>query len=292
MDYNLYKIFLYLFEEKSISKTANKLYVSQPAISYSLKELESQLGYTLFYRNSRGIEPTTEAKELYSYILTAFNILNDAEERLKNLNSLKVGSIRIGITSLDGFFCLSNYVVDFHKLFPGIKFEFIYKSCSELAKMLETRNLDIIVDTKSIISEKNVSKITLSKMRTCFCYNEMYFKDISIKNMAELQKYPLILPSSSSFFRQKLDEYMMEKNIKLDSILESDTSEAMLEMVRRGMGIGYLTEDVILNQADKQIFSIFSFDHKLPTIDIYCFFINDFLTMASKRFVEMLKNNK
>ena len=88
-DYNLYKIFLYLYEEKSISRTASKLYVSQPAISYSLKELENQLGYTLFYRNSKGIEPTLEAKELYGYISTAFNILNDAEEHIKNLNQLK-----------------------------------------------------------------------------------------------------------------------------------------------------------------------------------------------------------
>ena len=62
------------------------MYVSQPAISYSLKELENQLGYTLFYRNSKGIEPTTEAKELYGYISTAFNILNDAEEHIKKLN--------------------------------------------------------------------------------------------------------------------------------------------------------------------------------------------------------------
>ena len=43
IDYNLYKIFLYLYEDKSISKTANRLYVSQPAISYSLKELENQI---------------------------------------------------------------------------------------------------------------------------------------------------------------------------------------------------------------------------------------------------------
>ena len=68
-DYNLYKIFLTLYEQKSISKTASLLYVSQPAVSYNLKELESQLGYTLFYRNSKGIEPTMEANELYSYII-------------------------------------------------------------------------------------------------------------------------------------------------------------------------------------------------------------------------------
>ena len=111
-DYNLYKIFLYLYEEKSISKTANRLYVSQPAISYSLKELEGQLGYTLFYRNSKGIEPTLEAKELYSYISTAFNILQDAEEHIKNLNNLNIGCIRIGTPSHIGVFYLSNYIAE------------------------------------------------------------------------------------------------------------------------------------------------------------------------------------
>ena len=92
-DFNLYKIFLTLYELKSISKTANKLYVSQPAISYSLKELEAQLGYNLFYRNSKGIEPTMEANELYSYISTAFNIIKSGEEHINNLNSLNIFKI-------------------------------------------------------------------------------------------------------------------------------------------------------------------------------------------------------
>ena len=204
-DYNLYKIFLYLFEEKSISKTANKLYVSQPAISYSLKELESQLGYTLFYRNSKGIEPTVEAKELYNYISTAFNILQNAEERLKNLNDLKVGSIKIGITSsYIGFFYLANYIFNFRKLFPGVKFEFIHKSSSDLVEMLERRRLDIIIDVMPIANKKNISKISLSKLHTCFCYNRDFFKDISIKRMEDLLKYPLILPNSLSLILQKL----------------------------------------------------------------------------------------
>ena len=99
IDYNLYKIFLYLYEEKSISKTANKLYVSQPAISYSLKELEQQLGYTLFYRNSKGIEPTIEAKELYGYLSCAFNIIKNAEEHITNLNHLTKGTIHVGVRS-------------------------------------------------------------------------------------------------------------------------------------------------------------------------------------------------
>ena len=186
-DYNLYKIFLYLYEEKSISKTAAKLYVSQPAISYSLKELENQLGYTLFYRNSKGIEPTLEAKELYSYISTAFNILNDAEEHIKNLNSLNIGCIRIGTPSHIGIFFLSSYIADFRKIYPGIKFEIICKSTTDMVDMLESRKLDIIVDTLPIYSKKTVTKVTLSKLYNCFAYNKNIMKDVDVKKVEDLK---------------------------------------------------------------------------------------------------------
>ena len=176
-DYNLYKIFLYLYEEKSISKTANRLYVSQPAISYSLKELENQLGYTLFYRNSKGIEPTQEANELYGYISTAFSILNDAEEHLKNLNDLNIGDIRIGVPSYVAMFYLSKYIVEFRKIFPGVKFELVSKTTESMVTMLEQRQLDLIIAPLPINSKKNVTKITLSKLTNCFAYNKELMKN-------------------------------------------------------------------------------------------------------------------
>ena len=291
-DYNLYKIFLYLFEEKSISKTANKLYVSQPAISYSLKELESQLGYTLFYRNSKGIEPTMEAKELYGYISTAFNILNDAEEHIKNLNSLNIGCIRIGTPSHIGIFYLSNYISDFRKLFPGIKFEIICKSTADMVEMLETRKLDIIVDTLPINSHKNVTKITLSKLHNCFTYNKNILKDVEINSVEDLKKYPLILPSATASIRLKLDEYMESKNTKLNPAIESWTTEFMLEMVRKGVGIGYFISKVIDTQTDKENFEVITFEDDLPAVDVCCVYIDDFLTTAARKFVEILKNDK
>ena len=291
-DYNLYKIFLYLFEEKSISKTANKLYVSQPAISYSLKELENQLGYTLFYRNSKGIEPTLEAKELYSYISTAFNILNDAEEHIKNLNDLNIGCIRIGTPSHIGIFYLSDYIADFRKIYPGIKFEIVCRSTSDMVEMLETRRLDIIVDTLPINSKKNVSKITLSKLHNCFAYNKNIMKDVDVKKVEDLKKYPLVLPSATSSIRLKLDEYMESQNTKLMPILESWTTEMMLEMVRRGVGIGYFIQNVIDTQDDKDNFEVITFNDDLPAVDVCCVYIKDFTTTATKKFIEMLNDNK
>lgn len=291
-DYNLYKIFLYLYEERSISKTANRLYVSQPAVSYSLKELESQLGYTLFYRNSKGIEPTLEAKELYGYISTAFNILNDAEEHIKNLNSLNIGCIRIGTPSHIGIFYLSSYISDFRKLFPGIKFEIVCRSTADMVDMLETRKLDIIVDTLPINSKKNVTKVTLEKLHNCFAYNKNVMKDVEIHSVEDLKKYPLILPSATSSIRLKLDEYMESQNTKLNPIIESWTTEIMLEMVRKGVGIGYFVENVIDTQNDKENFEVISFGENLPAVDVCCVYIDDFLTTASRKFVELLTTNK
>ena len=290
-DYNLYKIFLYLYEEKSISKTAAKLYVSQPAISYSLKELENQLGYTLFYRNSKGIEPTLEAKELYSYISTAFNILNDAEEHIKNLNSLNIGCIRIGTPSHIGIFFLSSFIADFRKIYPGIKFEIICKSTTDMVEMLECRKLDIIVDTLPIYSKKTVTKVTLSKLYNCFAYNKNIMKDIDVKKVEDLKNYPLILPSATASIRLKLDEYMESQNTKLIPIIESWTTELMIEMVRRGVGIGYFVKNVIDTQDDRENFEVITFDNNLPAVDVCCVYIDDFLTSATKKFIEMLTSD-
>ena len=291
-DYNLYKIFLYLFEEKSISKTASKLYVSQPAISYSLKELENQLGYTLFYRNSKGIEPTLEAKELYSYISTAFNILHDAEEHIKNLNSLNIGCIRIGTPSHIGVFYLSNFIADFRKIYPGIRFEIVCKSTSDMVDMLETRKLDLIVDTLPINSKKDVTKVTLSKLQNCFAYNKNIMKDVHIEKVEDLKNYPLILPSATSSIRLKLDEYMESQNTKLVPILESWTTEIMIEMVRKGVGIGYFVKNVIDTQNDKDNFEVVTFDDNLPAVDVCCVYIDDFLTTATRKFIELLTSSK
>lgn len=290
IDYNLYRIFLYLYEEKSISKTAVKLYVSQPAVSYSLKELENQLGYKLFYRNSKGIEPTVEAKELYKYISTAFNIFNDAEEHLKNLNSLNFGSIRIGVPTYIGVIYLSDYIEKFRIKYPGIKFEIISASTDSMIEMLENRKLDLVLDTLPIQSKKSVSKVTLTKLKNCFFYNKKLMKDVSIKSIEDLKNYQLIFPYKTLSIRKKLDEYLESKNLALTPVIESINTDMFLELVRRGLGIGYFAEDIVKKQKDFADFELISFTD-LPDMDVCSVYIDEFLTIATSEFIKMLKSN-
>ncbi len=287
-DYNLYKIFLYLFEEKSISKTANRLYVSQPAISYSLKELENQLGYTLFYRNSKGIEPTTEAKELYSYISTAFNILSDAEEHIKNLNHLNTGCIRIGIPSYLGVFFLNSFIREFRKEYPGITFEIVTESSSVMMEMLETRKLDLVFDILPIDARKNIQKTTIFKFHNCFAYYRNKFSNLDIKKIDELNQNPLILPGKNSSLRLKLDECMESKNHTVHPIMEVWSLDTMLDMVREGLGIGYFIQEFLKEQKDEEDFIILPLEG-LPMVDVCVLYIDDFLTTAARKFMEKTK---
>lgn len=292
-DYNLYKIFLYLYEQRSISKTANLLYVSQPAISYSLKELENQLGYTLFYRNSKGIEPTMEAKELYSFVSTAFNIMKSGEEHIRNLNSLNIGSIKIGTPSQIGVFYLASFIADFRKLYPGIKFEIICKPTTDMVEMLETRKIDLIVGTLPILTTKSgVKKLTLSRLQNCFAYNKESFPNLDIKSIDDLKKYPLVLPSPTSSIRGKLNEFVESKNVQLYPVFESWTTEMMIEMVRRGVGIGYFVKNVIELQKDRDEFELITFNGDLPVVDVCAVYVEDFTTTAVNKFIEFLSSNK
>ena len=158
--------------------------------------------------------------------------------------------------------------------------------------MLDTRKLDVIIDTLPINNHKNTTKITLSKLYNCFAYNKKIMKDVKVEKLEDLKKYPLILPSETSSVRIKLNEYIESQNITFNPILESMTTEIIVDMVRRGNGIGYFITNVIDNQNDKENFEIINFNNKLPAVDVCCVYIDDFLTTASKKFIDLLLEDK
>ena len=105
VDIELYRIFYTVASCGNITKAAEKLYISQPAVTMSIKKLESELGIKLFVRNKRGVTLTPEGKVLYGYIEKAMENISLAENKIENFKKLETGNIRIGIgTNLTKFF--------------------------------------------------------------------------------------------------------------------------------------------------------------------------------------------
>lgn len=94
-DLNLYKVFYTVAQTKNISKASEILYVSQPAISYSIKTLEKSLGNKLFYRTSKGVQLTPEAEKLYVYVKDGFSSFSMGEKVFMEDKNLTTGDLNI-----------------------------------------------------------------------------------------------------------------------------------------------------------------------------------------------------
>lgn len=140
---NNYVIFYTVAKAGNISKTANQLYISQPAISKSISKLEAELGTALFARSSKGVTLTEEGQVLYEYVERAFDSLNMGEENLKNYKELGIGHIRIGVSTSLCKHILLDYLKDFIKENPNIKLSIDCHSTLNTIKLLRNEDIDI-----------------------------------------------------------------------------------------------------------------------------------------------------
>ena len=140
---NNYVIFYTVAKAGNISKAANQLYISQPSISKSISKLEAELGTALFARSSKGVTLTEEGQVLYEYVERAFDSLNMGEENLKNYKELGIGHIRIGVSTSLCKHILLDYLKDFIKENPNIKFSIDCHSTLNTIKLLKNDDIDI-----------------------------------------------------------------------------------------------------------------------------------------------------
>lgn len=289
IDFNLYKTFLMVAKTGSVSKAAELLYVSQPAVSRNLKQLEESLNCKLFNRTSKGVELTADAVNLLFYVESAYNMMITGYKKLNDSTDLLVGDIRIGFPTHVGTFLVSKFIEIFNERYPGIKFHIVNKSTGEMINMLEKRMLDIIVDNYPISSAReDVEIIELMKVDNCLVGNEKY-KNIASGdkiNINDLFKYPLLLPSKGTSTRKDLENII---NCELEPVIEVPTTEVMLDLVKKGLGIGYFAKPSVKGAVNNgELYSI-PVGFELPKNKICVAYMEEFLTSAPKKFVDLLK---
>ncbi len=122
MDINLelYRVFLVVAECGSISGAARNLFISQPAVTQAIKLLESELGGTLFIRNSRGVALTHEGEMLKQYVGRALELVSAAESRFSEMVSLERGQINIGASDTICKHFLLPYFERFRQQYPHV----------------------------------------------------------------------------------------------------------------------------------------------------------------------------
>lgn len=285
---NLYKIFYEVALSESISDASKKIFITQSAVSKAIKKLEEDLNTNLFYRNSKGVKLTEKGEELLFYVEEAFNNLVTAERTMTESKTLNKGKISIGVPSQIGSFYIFEDITNFHKKYPNIEITIISKTTTQLLKLLERHEIDFIIDTSPINTKiDNIIIQPLIEVKNCFVAKSDTSIDIDkIKTIKDLANYPLVLPIKGTDNRKQLDKVFEKNNVELNNVINIHTSEMIAGSIKKDLGIGYIIYDVIKDNVENGEFKIIDIKEKLPKITINLVYIEKYLTIAPKFFIE------
>lgn len=283
---NLYKVFYYVATLKSFNEAAEKLYVSQPAISKQIKNLETLLNVKLFHRMNKGIELTKEGQLLLENIEKSFFYLELSNKELDQLKQFNIGELAIGCPSHITSFYLLKYVEEFKKQHPGITVRIDSSSTKELLEKLSKNKIDFIIDSFS--NEVDDTKFLIRPIKdfeTIFITSNK--EDIKYKT---LESNVFVLPPERSSMRKNLDKILHKNNIKLNISLMVDTTDLIISAVKNNMGIGYIIKNAVINEINnKEIYEI-PINFELPRLELELVYSKEYVSIIAQEFIKKYIN--
>ena len=142
---DLYKVFCQVGKSKSFSRAAKELYMTQPAVSQAIMQLERELDIRLFNRTPKGVSLTNEGSILFEYINSALNLINVGEEKILEFKDLTVGELKIGVGDTISKYFLLTYLEGFHNRYPNLKFKIINGTTLELCNLIKSGEINIAI---------------------------------------------------------------------------------------------------------------------------------------------------
>ena len=250
---DLYRIFYIVAKEGSISASSKILFISQPAITFQIKKLEEQLGVSLFTRTKHGMVLTYEGKVLFEYVKNGIENISNGENALSNLKKLDSGNIRIGVSTTICRYILMPYLQKFHEKYPNIDIQINNNISNNLIKELRNGNLDILILFSPSNDSKDLIITPIKKVQDIFVGNKKYYDLINkTTNLNDLKSYPLIFPNYLSNSRIYLNKYLKDNNVDLKPKLEVVSYNLIVDLIKAGFGIGYVTKEFIKDELENK----------------------------------------
>ncbi len=256
----LYKIFFTVARCGSLTKAAEELYISQPAVSQAIKTLEAQLGTPLFTRMHKGMQLTPQGGELIiKDVEKSLKLLSGVETKLAELRESATGTLRIGASESIFQYILSGKIVEYHNIYPQVKIELVSDVSPRIVELLRSGHCDIgflnlpVVDSEGIQLSEPIMQLNdvfvVGKRFQFLCGREL--------RVAELGQYPLLLMERNTVARSSFENFCLYNGVNLVPSVEVDSWDFMKRLVTYGMGVGCIPREYALRRlADGELFEL------------------------------------
>lgn len=289
---DLYKIFCEVGESKSFSEAARSLYMTQPAVSQAIMQLERELDIRLFHRSPKGVFLTDEGRLLFEYASSALKLLHVGEEKIGEFKNLTAGELKIGVGDTISRYFLLPYLELFHNRYPNVKFKIENGTTSELIAILKAGEVDLVV-CNFPLEDPALSTKRFIDVHDIFVCGEKYRHILTNPiSYDELMKYPLIFLEPKSNSRRYVEEFILSKGVQIAPEFELGSHELLLEFARINLGIACVTKEFSQDYMSKGIVSKVHVTDPIPKRAIgVCHLKSVPLSLAATRFVEMVENH-
>lgn len=257
INFEYYKVFYIIAKNKNITKAAEELHISQPAISRMLKTMENQMNTKLFIRKTKGVFLTQEGNELYRLISNEIDNIIKAENHFSKIVNNKTLKIVINKNYL-------NYFIE------NKKFDFLFHNSNNIT-FFNPDNFDLL---NYQLSNNLVDFAIINDPSNYQFSNEIKFKKIDELHLVFVSKdnkisnFPIVLPANNDKFRKLSEDYMQETGVSLDNTIIVDDYDNIFPLINNGYANGVLIKELIIKELkNKGVFEIMP-SKKSPVISI------------------------
>jgi DNA-binding transcriptional LysR family regulator len=287
----LYKVFKEVAEAGNITAAAQSLYISQSAVSQSIKQLESDLQTRLFARNSRGVTLTADGKLLYEYVRSAIGLLETGENKLSQTRELQMGHLTIGASDIVTSQFLLPHLDAFHRLYPAIHIRIISGRSHKVLGLLQSGKVDIAF--ASTPGEGNFETTPCFSTHTIFVASPEYPCPFEKPHtLSEIAAYPLILLEHKASSRAFLEKFFIQNGQHLKPEIELGARSLLVDLAAIGFGVAGVTEEFVKKDLEAGRIRKINTTFEIPSRSVdMCVLQGVPQTAAAKRFADFIRES-
>lgn len=238
---DLYRVFYHVAQEGGFSRAAQRLHISQSAVSQSVKKLEQQLGHRLLTRNSRRIGLTAEGRRLLPRVREAILSLEEIGRQFDTDKTKHAGTVRLGAGDTVFRYYLLDILKRFHAAYPAIRFQVTNRTSEPLTRMMREGTLDLAIVSRPQDTPPDPALRPFAEMTYVFAATkELAYKFDGFSSSAG--ELPVLLPEKGTTARRILDAYCAEQDIALNPEIELESVDLLTDLARAGLGAAYVPE--------------------------------------------------
>jgi LysR family cyn operon transcriptional activator len=291
MEINLewYRSFYWVAKTGSLTGAAERLNITQPAVSHTIKQLEEKMGGPLFFRNSRGVDLTTEGKVLLRFIEQAFHNVEMGERAIAEMNNLNSGEIHIGASDTLCKYYLLSYLEQYHEKYPNVRIHITNRTTPETLALLKEGKIDFgIVSLPA--SDKQVEFRKSMRLQDCLVGGKG-FQHLAVKTMplTDIEQYPLLFLEPGGNTRKYIDEFLASNHMTITPEFELGSVDLLVQFALRGFGLAFVIRDYVEEELKSGELVEIPLDPPLPERNIGIATLRGVpLSAASKSFLTLL----